>query len=125
MGEGVRLGERTRIGVAAILAGVAAACGDDDGSATQERSWLLRAGVSRHAEAVPTDRLVEGHIAFGDDLARAVVGPGATPWCPRSASQWRCRWPAGARGLTAAEIDQGLHFPATDRDAALNTLTGR
>jgi serine protease inhibitor len=76
------------------------------------------------AGSVPTTALVNGITAFGHDLyAQAAAGGGNVVYSPLSIAVALSMARAGANGVTASQIDAVIHFPADQRDAAMNALT--
>jgi serine protease inhibitor len=77
--------------------------------------------------SVSTAALVQGMTAFGHDLyAQAAKTGGASAnvvVSPLSIAVALSMARAGAGGTTASEIDAVMHFPASQRDAAMNALT--
>jgi serine protease inhibitor len=73
--------------------------------------------------SVPTTVLVEGITAFGHDLYPQAATGGNVVYSPLSIALALAMARAGAGGTTAAQIDSVLHFPADQRDAAMNALT--
>ena len=108
----------TLLGLAAVAA-ASTACGNP------VDAGVLRADVERaDASTVPPASLVEGLAEFSHDFYTNVAQPGSnTVVSPLSVAMAVSMARAGARGQTAAQIDQALHFPATGRDAAFNRLT--
>lgn len=82
-------------------------------------------GVARaDAGSVSTAALVAGTTAFGHDLyVEAAKAGGNVVLSPLSIEVALAMARAGAAGTTAAEIDTVMHFPAEQRDAAVNALT--
>jgi serine protease inhibitor len=74
--------------------------------------------------SAPTTALVDGITAFGHDLyAQAAAGGGNVVYSPLSIAVALSMARAGAGGTTASQIDSVMHFPADQRDAAMNALT--
>jgi serine protease inhibitor len=82
-------------------------------------------GVARaDPGSVSTTSLVDGTTAFGHDLyVEAAKTGGNIVFSPLSIEVALAMARAGAGGTTAAEIDAVMHFPADQRDAAVNALT--
>lgn len=82
-------------------------------------------GVARaDAGSVSTTALVDGTTAFGHDLYVEAAKAGENiVFSPLSIEVALAMARAGAAGTTAAEIDAVMHFPAGQRDAAVNALT--
>ena len=82
-------------------------------------------GVARaDAGSVSTAALVEGTTAFGHDLyVEAAKAGGNIVFSPLSIEVALAMARAGAAGTTATEIDAVMHFPADQRDEAMNALT--
>ena len=77
-----------------------------------------------NAGSVSTAALVNGIAAFGHDLyAQAAGGGGNVVYSPLSIAVALSMARAGAGGTTASQIDSVMHFPAAERDAAMNALT--
>lgn len=119
-------GSALAIAVAATLT----ACASSVGAAKPEGSTTapteIRASDVARADAgsVSTSALVEGINSFGHDLyAKAAAGGGNVVISPLSIAVVMSMARAGAAGTTAAQIDAAMHFPATNRDAAMNALT--
>lgn len=106
---------------------VVAACGQPHirhGGTPLSDTGVLRADVARQRTDAATGPLVDGLTKFGHELIAAVDAPSKnTVLSPLSIALAMSMARAGAGGVTAAEIDRVLHFPAADRDAAFNTLT--
>ena len=76
------------------------------------------------AGAASTTALVQGITAFGHDAyVQAAKTPGNVVFSPLSIAIAMSMARAGAGGTTASQIDAAMHFPAADRDAAVNALT--
>jgi serine protease inhibitor len=75
------------------------------------------------AGSVPTTTLVEGITAFGHDLYAQAATGGNVVYSPLSIAVALSMARAGAGGTTASQIDSVMHFPADQRDAAMNALT--
>ena len=76
------------------------------------------------AGSVSTTPLVDGTAAFGHDLyVEAAKASGNIVFSPLSIEVALAMARAGAGGTTASEIDAVMHFPADQRDAAVNALT--
>lgn len=72
----------------------------------------------------PVQRVVDGATAFGHALVGSADQPNRNiVLSPLSIAYAFAMVRAGARGRTATEIDEVLHFPAHGRDQALNALT--
>jgi serine protease inhibitor len=77
-----------------------------------------------NAGSVSTAALVNGIAAFGHDLyGQAAAGGGNVVYSPLSIAVALSMARVGAGGTTASQIDSVMHFPAADRDAAMNALT--
>ncbi|HTC69293.1 MAG TPA: serpin family protein, partial [Acidothermaceae bacterium] len=70
-----------------------------------------------------TTALVEGITAFGHDLYAQAATGGNVVYSPLSIAVALSMARAGAGGTTASQIDTVMHFPADQRDAAMNALT--
>lgn len=93
-----------------------------------EPSLLVAEGVSRGlpAEDAPVDDALHGLMSFGHKVFLAAAEPGRNfVASPLSMAVAFAMARAGAAGATAQEIDAVFGFPATGRDAAYNSITGR
>lgn len=118
---------RLATAAAVICAGALAGCASSTstGTATNGAVASVRASDVARASAgdVSTAALVSGLTAFGHDLsAQAARGHANVAVSPLSVAVAMSLADAGAHGTTAAQIDAALHFPATDRDQAMNAL---
>jgi serine protease inhibitor len=72
---------------------------------------------------VSTEALIEGIAAFGHDLYAQAATGGNVVYSPLSIEFALSMARAGAAGTTASQIDSVMHFPADQRDAAMNALS--
>ncbi|WP_232661647.1 serpin family protein [Pseudonocardia sp. TRM90224] len=106
----------------ALAAALTAGCGF---STVRPPDARRAAGVDRSAvdPVVPTAPVVDGLVAFGSDLGRALADPMTNlVFSPASIGFAFGMVRAGARGATADQIDAAFRFPPTGPHAPLNTI---
>jgi len=121
------VGKVQRFLAGALIAVLVASCGTEaPSSASGDVSALQAADVDREAPPAdaPVDVTVEGMTAFGYDFYRASAEPAENMvFSPLSIAYAFAMARAGARGDTADQIDDVLHYPTDGLHAAFNAIT--
>jgi serpin B len=117
------------VAVAALVAALAAGCTDGglgrNESGSGASRLLVAHGVARETPTqAPVKETVAGMTAFGYQLYKASADPAAnTVLSPMSIAYAFGMARAGARGVTADQLDRVFGFPAGGPHAALNVLS--